>query len=160
MTGLKKDKRKCERYDTEIKIYFQVSYDIKTRIKYQIIKKKRGERLSRKYPGLSRNVSIKGIRFVSERQLSRGNLLFIELYLPRQKIPICMTGEVRWSKKIKVHPEIKYKYDTGVKLISVSGKPVSASIHYDKKHHIPWSIVLETIFGNFRKLCKEIKVYK
>ncbi|MFH1414300.1 MAG: hypothetical protein ABIG56_05590 [Candidatus Omnitrophota bacterium] len=81
-----------------------------------------------------------------------GDYLYIELYLPKLKKPVCMTGQVRWSRMVSPRIKRKYKFDTGVRLISVSGKSVSASIHFDKKDHIFWSIVLDSIFGNFRKL--------
>jgi hypothetical protein len=149
------DRRKYERYDTEVKIYFRVNYDIKTKVKFQLLNNLGEKLLSEKYFGISRNVGAEGMRFSSNKKLNRGDVLYIEVYLPRQKQPVCMTGEVRWSKEISPYPVKKYKFDTGVKLIDILGKPVAKSIYFDKKHSIVWSIVLESIFGNFRKFVRK-----
>ncbi|MFH1414301.1 MAG: hypothetical protein ABIG56_05595 [Candidatus Omnitrophota bacterium] len=34
-----REKRKYLRFDTEAKIYFRVAYDIKTKVKFQVVKK-------------------------------------------------------------------------------------------------------------------------
>lgn len=151
MDVVKKERRKYQRYDTEVKIFFHVNYDIKTKVKFRLIDKQKHVLLPKRYLGLSRNVSAEGIRFSSIKQLQKRDIIFIEVYLPKLKKPICMTGEVRWSEQTFLHPKIKYKFDTGVRLISVSGRPVHESIHYDKKNKIYWSEVLDSVFGSFRK---------
>lgn len=151
----KKERRKYVRYDTEAKIYFRINYDLKTKVKFRIVNKDRDRILSKRYSALSRNVSAKGMRFSSDKKLMKGDNLYLEVYLPRQKEPIYMTAEVRWSQIASSYPRDKYKFDIGVKLITVFGKSVSASIYYDKEHRVIWSIVLESIFGNFRKFIQK-----
>lgn len=157
MDSCKKERRKYERYDTEVKIFFHVNYDIKTKVKFRLIDKQKHVLLPKRYLGLGRNISVEGIRFSSIKQLQKGDILFIEVYLPRLKNPIYMTGEVRWSEQTFVHPKVKYKFDTGVQLISVSGRPVHESIYYDRKNNVYWSIALDSIFGSFRKFMQRKK---
>ena len=65
-----------------------------------------------------------------------------------------MEGKVRWSKEILPEPAERYKFDRGVKLIVVEDKPVAKTIHYDKEYRVPWSIVLESVFGGFKKIAR------
>jgi hypothetical protein len=147
-----KERRKYSRYDTEVKIYFRVHYSLKTKVKFQLINKDSEEFLSKKYFGVSKDISAEGIRFSSAKKLHKGNQLYLEMYLPRRKEPVWMMGEVRWSKKLCAHLKVTHKYETGVKLTSVMGEPVSESIHFDKKYKVFWSSVLNYAFGSFGKL--------
>ena len=155
MNRPREERRRYERYDTEVKIYFRVSYDIKTKVEFQIVNKNKQRLLSEKHHGLSRNVSVEGMRFSSDKKLRKGEILYIGLYLPRQKEPISMIGKVRWSKMFFSRMQDKYVFDTGVKLMSVGEKSVSESIYFDEKHSVFWSIVLESVLGNFRKLMQK-----
>jgi hypothetical protein len=78
-------------------------------------------------------------------------MLYLEMYLPKRKDPVCMIGEVRWSKKMLPRHQNTPTFDTGLRLISAMGKSVSKSVHLDKKYQVFWSIVLEHVFGSFRK---------
>jgi len=144
------DKRKYERFDTEVKIYFQVSYDLKTRVEYQILDKDKKETASAKYEAVSRNVSAEGLCFTSDKNLEKGELLFLEIYLPKQKEAIPMKGEVVWCRPDSLAKKNEGKFDTGVRLIMVDGKSVPESIYRDKEHGVVWSAVLDAVFGNFR----------
>ena len=74
--------------------------------------------------------------------------------MPKQAAPILMTGEVRWCKEVSEKKDPQ-EFATGVKLLSVNGKPVANSIFFDQEEKIVWSAVLESIFGNFRKFAQE-----
>lgn len=150
----KRERRKYERYETETKVYFRVVYEIETKVEFRIVTKKdNGETLSEKYSALSRNVSAEGLCFICERQLKKGDMLYLDVYLPGRKKPISMKGCVRWSQPVA--KEEKGRFDTGVRLICVGDKSVMASIHYDEANHLVWSIVLESIFGSFRKIIQK-----
>ncbi|MDD5005078.1 MAG: PilZ domain-containing protein [Candidatus Omnitrophica bacterium] len=152
----KKERRKYERYDTEAKIYFRVVYDIKTKIEFQVIDKSgKGELFSEKYPAISRNVGVEGISFISDQQLNKGDFLYLEVYLPDDKKPIHMEGQVRWSQQASLKAKKKNKFDTGVKLITVEGQSVLGSVYYDEANKVVWSVVLDSVFGNFRKLTQK-----
>ena len=160
MKRTKKEKRKYYRHDTEMKIYFQVSYDIRTKVTFQVLDATKQKGISTKYSGLSKNISVEGISFVSKRKLEKGDILLLEVYAPNVEIPVLMDGEVRWSHKISQSPKHKDMFHTGVRLISLNGKSVADSIHYDCEYKVDWSIVLETIFGSFKEMVKQLKANK
>ena len=144
------ERRKYDRYETEIKIQFYVSFDMETRIDFRV-KDKSTENYSRqKYSAISRNISAEGVCFSSEKKLAEGDILALEVYIPAASDPITMGGEVKWSRrsnqKVKGEGEL---YDTGALLITVNGEPVEKSIVVDNIHNVVWSSVLESIFGNF-----------
>ena len=155
-----KEKRKYERYDTYAKIYFHVTYDIATKVKFRVIDKVKNKALTKKYEALSKNVSAEGLCFSSAKQLNKGDILYMEVYLPvpedkktplpkKFKKPILMEGEVRWSQASKKQKKETF-YDTGVKLITVNGKAVDESVFLDAINKVVWSVVLESIFGKFK----------
>jgi len=146
----KKEKRKYQRYDTEVEIYFQVAYDIKMRVKFQVFDTNRQKRALTKYSGVTKDISAEGLCLVSKKKLEKGDILVLEVYVPNVKVPTQMRGEVRWSQKLPQEPE----YRAGVKIVSVNGKLVAGSIRYDTKHEIVWSIVLEAVFENFKAMIK------
>lgn len=142
-----RERRKYVRFDTEVKINFHVSYLLKTKVRFQL--ENGGKILPPKYPALSRNISVEGLGFSSDKKLKDGDCLYMEVYLPGQAKPVYMEGKVCWSRRTL--GKERYKYNTGIKLITVSGKPVRASIYYDKKYKVIWSAVLDSVFGSFRK---------
>jgi len=152
---LLEEQRKHERYDTEVKIYFHYAYDIKTKVKFQLVDKERDEILSKKYLAFSKNVSSVGLCFVSEKRLEVGDNLNLEVYLPQAEEPIFMKGEVKWSHACKADTEGKNKFETGATLISVEGQSVSDSIYYDKTYQVEWSVVLESVLGSFKTLVRK-----
>ena len=152
------ERRKYERFDTEIKIYFRVTYDIQTVVKFQVIDKHKDQVSSRKYSALSKNVSVEGLAFVASKELQRGERLHLEVYLPGQKDPVEMNGEVRWSKVLPPGVKDRKKFETGVRLITVDGKSVAETIHYDEAYKIVWSAALESILGNFRIFMQKKRV--
>ncbi len=154
MVRAKKERRKYSRFDTELKVYFRVTYDIKTRVKFRILHINEEEHISRRYSGLSKNISAEGLCFVSKKKLGKGDMLLLEVDLPNTRVRIQMEGRVKWSKRLK--PKYTGLFHTGVKLISVDGKPVSDSICYDNEYKVVWSIVLETVFGGFKEMAKHL----
>lgn len=153
---LVKERRSYERYDVDAKVYFRVAYDIKTRVEFQVVdEKKEGKSLSEKYSAITKNISAEGMCFTCDKKLEKSDNLYIELYLPNSKEPIHMEGEVRWSHSTSLEKIKENKFDTGVRLLTVNGKRVHESIHYDKANRIVWSIVLESVFGSFSNLIKK-----
>ena len=147
------EKRQYQRYDTEIKVYFRVSFDIETIVKFMVIGKGKKKTRPKKYSALSKNVSVNGLCFNSDKKLNKGDILFLEVFLPKQKNPISMEGEVRWSQPSGK----KGRFDTGLRIATVDGKTVSDTIYTDETYHITWSAILESVFGNFRKFAQKQK---
>lgn len=148
-------KRKYQRYGIEMRLHFRVFYDFKTVVKFQVLDSKKSA--CRKYSGVSKNISVEGLCFVSRKKLEKGNLLMLEFYAPTVKVPIPMEGEVRWCKQLPKDSKYKRLFHTGVKLIRVKSKSVMDSVYYDRKYNVNWSIVLETVFGSFKEVLKKIK---
>jgi len=154
------DKRKSKRYNTEIEVYFDFAYDLETKIKFELIDKEKEKSLSKLYQAISRNISAEGLSFVSHQNVEPGNFLHMELYLPSTKDPIHMTGEVKWSKIASSSYEqygLKSEkdeaiYQVGIRLASVNNKPVLKSVHFDTEYEVNWSVVLESVFGNYKML--------
>ncbi|MBM3253153.1 MAG: PilZ domain-containing protein [Candidatus Omnitrophica bacterium] len=157
MIEFEKERRKFERYDTEVKVYFRVNYDIKTKVKFRILSDNKQRRISREYSGLSKNIGVEGLRFVSKKKLEKGDMLLLKINIPNTEVFIQMEGEVRWSKRFSWKPKYRDMFHTGVRLISVNGKSVADSIHYDEEYKIVWSIVLESVLGSFKEAVQRLK---
>lgn len=145
----KNEQRKYERYDTQVKVYYFVTYDVETKVRFQLLDKAHRKN-SPQYTAVSKNVSAEGICFSSGKELHKGDCLFLEVLLPGSKTFIPMDGEVRWCRKAGT--KFRPKFDVGVKLIKVDSQSVEKSIYSDADYQVVWSIVLESILGNFRIL--------
>ena len=150
-----RDKRKYERYDTKVEIYFRVTYDVMTKVKFQI-QNKTGQGSSRKYAAISRNVSAEGLSFISKKQLSKGDKLYLQVYLPQGKDAVDMEAEVRWSNPVMSKKAQKKLFETGLRVLLVQGESVERSIYYDKAYQIIWSVLLESILGSFRIISQKL----
>ena len=155
MSQSSSDKRKYKRYETEAKVYCYVNYDLKTKVTFQIIDKLRRTFLSKKYFAISKNIGVAGIGILCDEKLSPSSLLKLEVYVPGIKKPIMMEGEVRWSASNPFYEDsVKKvglgKYEIGIKLSNVNGEKVDPSIHYDERYQLEWSVVLESVLGNYR----------
>lgn len=145
-----KERRQFERFNTDAEIHFRVTYEFKTKVRFQIVNDPQVQNNPPKYPALGQNISAQGLCFISNRQLAQGDVLFIEVYVPGVKEPVFMNGEVAWCRQVSQRPEDEFRFSTGVRLIDVNGQSVDESIHYDEEHNLTWSNVLESVFGNFR----------
>ena len=157
MIDVGKDRRKYYRYDTEMKLHFRVHYDIRTKVKFHILNAIKKRILLKRYSGVSKNISAEGLCFVSRKKLTVGDILLLEIYPPKAKKPVLLEGEVRWSHPVSTDPRYKKLCHTGVKLLLADGKAVSGSIFHDKENDVAWSVVLESVFGSFKKMIKSLK---
>ena len=154
-----KEKRKYQRYNTEMKVFFQVTYDIRTKVEFEVIDKSKTKTVH-KYSGVSENISAEGLRFVSRKQLNSGDLLLVEIYTPKTNKPVAMEAQVCWSRKFSNAQKRKESFRTGVKLVKVGGKLIKNSIHFDKKYHVLWSKALDDVFGGFAAMTRHQKKTK
>ncbi|MCK5083096.1 MAG: PilZ domain-containing protein [Candidatus Omnitrophica bacterium] len=155
------EKRKFKRYNTDVEIYFDFIYDLEMKVKFELIDQEGEESLSDKYLAVSRNISVGGLCFASSEKVRQGDLLHLEVYLPGAKEPIHMKGRVEWCKPV---PALSYEerlleeiegqrvFEVGVRLMLVNEESVDESIHHDAAYDVDWSIVLESVFGNYRTL--------
>lgn len=145
---MREEKRKHSRYDTELKVFFHVDYDIQTKVEFELIDMPKED--DSKYVGISKNISVEGICFTSDKQLDKGDMLYLEVYTPNSKKAVAMEGEVRWIKPLEDN-----KFQTGVKIILVDNQPVEKTIYYDQEYKLNWSIVLEEVFGSFKEMVEK-----
>ncbi|MGD9015695.1 MAG: PilZ domain-containing protein [Candidatus Omnitrophota bacterium] len=152
-----RERRKYQRYNTEMEVYFRVIYDIRTKVRFQVLDIHKPGHPLKKYFGISKNISVEGLRFVSKKKLKKGDILLLEVYAPNVKIPIQMRGEVRWSRKLLHGPKKKNLFHTAVRLTLVNGRSVADSIHFDVGYKVAWSTVLEAVFGGYKTMVKKLK---
>ncbi len=148
------DKRKYDRYETDVKIDFYVSFDVQTKIDFRVKDPQKGIPSPEKYSAISKNVSVEGLSFISTKELSKDDVLWLDVFIPTARQPIRMEGVVRWCREfISKNKKDKIKsFESGVKLVKVDGNPVEKSIVTDPIHHITWSVVLEAVFGKFKHM--------
>ena len=146
-------KRKNERYETEIDVYFHFPYELQTKLDYQVTDDTHTQPVSPRYSGISKNVSAEGLCFNSKTILSKGDYLLIDLHLPGDNTNVMMEGMVRWCQAGKRQKG----YDTGVQLITVNGESIKESIYFDETYQVEWSALLESVLGKFRIISQNRK---
>ena len=147
-----KEKRKYDRYETDVKIDFYVSFDVRTKIDFRVKDPQQGIPSPQKYSAISKNVSVEGLSFTSSKKLDKDDILWLDVFIPTDRQPIRMEGMVRWCQEIPTKKGQDKTFESGVKLITVDGNSVEKSIVADPVNHIVWSIVLESVFGKFKHL--------
>ena len=78
MNETNKNKRKHDRYDTELKVYFDCVYELKTLVKFQVKDPDAKTPLLRKYSALSKNISAEGICFSKDAALCLTGKPFVQ----------------------------------------------------------------------------------
>lgn len=143
------EKRQTERYAKKMELNF--SYDAAAKLVYRV---ESSNPTFQKFAGVSKNICANGLCLTTHHPLKKGQRLHLEVYLPKDRHPIHMDGEVRWCDPV-AGKKNKDLFDAGIKLESVEGESVDDTVHVDQTHHVVWSNVLESVFGTFRKLAQE-----
>ncbi len=143
-----REKRKFERFSTEKEVFFTVTFEVKTKVNFQVVDPRHDQILPAKYPALSRNVSAAGISLVSLKKLDPGDILILEVYTLFSREPVFMEGQVRWCKPA-LDPH-EGKFETGVLLTTIEGRDVRETFYHDEQRRVVWSGVLEAVLGSFR----------
>lgn len=107
-----------------------------------------------KCQGVCKNISAEGLCFVSRKKLKRGEKLDLKFYISADNPPLHMQGNVRWSKAVPGSRPRFSQFDTGLKLVTIEGRTVGDSIHFDEKYNLYWSDVLELISGKWKQFVK------
>lgn len=149
------EKRRADRFETQVKVFYEFAYDIDTKINYQLVDVYKNKVLSKKYQAISKNISCEGLCFVAEQKLKKGSALNLEVYIPGDDHPISMQGEVCWSRKGEKRELLEY--ETGIHLTTINGEPVHDSVYFDKEYHVEWSSVLESVLGKYRIMAQDRK---
>ena len=150
------ERRRHDRFSTDVKIQFYVPYDLNTKVKFKISDQKKIKQELPQYTGYTRNISAGGICFTSEQELAKGDYLLIDVYVPKVPEPVVMEGVVSWSRVSASKQLPGLQYDAGVHITKVNNKSVEGSIYFDHAHQVIWSEVLESVLGSFSKLFKKV----
>jgi hypothetical protein len=145
------EKRKYPRYDTDARIEFRVPYDFRAEVDFKITEEVIEGR-DHTYVGLSRNISVHGLSFESLKRLEMGDLLWMDLHLPKSDQVVFMQGEVCWCKSLGGSMEGKPRFQAGVEIAKVDGLDVEQTVYFDKTYGVVWSELLERVLGGFAKI--------
>jgi len=148
--------RKHPRFETDIKVHFQLPYDFRTEVDFSVdVESKHGQ--PNKYVGFTKNISVQGLCFQSNKRLNPGDALWLELHLPSTSEIIYMQGETRWCQLVAASPETVKSFVTGVEIQKVDGVDIEQTVYFDEKYGVTWSQLLERVLGNFAKAQKKSK---
>lgn len=152
----KSERRQYDRFETDLKINFAVNFDIQTKVEFQLKNAEPKTDSPQKYSAISHNISVEGLAFRTGHKLISGDILDMEVFVPSSPRPVRMEGKVRWCRTAASSAEKdvvgEAGFDAGVCVSSVEGHAVAPTIIIDPQYHLAWSIVLESIFGNFKEL--------
>jgi hypothetical protein len=149
-------KRKYPRFDTDIKVHFQLPYDFRTEVDFSVDADAKHGALNR-YVGFSKNISVQGLCFESNKRLNPGDALWLELHLPSSNEIIFMQGVARWCQLSSASPETVKSFVTGVEVHKVDGIDIEQTVYFDEQYGVTWSHLLERVLGNFAKAQKKSK---
>ncbi len=107
--------------------YVRLSLEAKVHCHLQVQRKERGA--SKKFSGISKNISVEGICFTSEKKIKANSKLVLEIWLPFESNPLHLEGEVKWSHLSRPE-ENKGMFDTGVKLFTIDKSDEDRFIEY------------------------------
>ncbi len=146
--------RKHSRYDTDIKVHFQLPYDFRTEVDFSLETEARHGH-PQTYVGFSKNISVQGLCFESNKSINPGDTLWLEVHLPSSDGIIYMQGEVRWCQLVSASPETVKSFVTGIEVKKVDGVDVEETVYFDEKYGVTWSQLLERVLGDFAKVHKK-----
>lgn len=107
------------------------------------------------YLGFIKNISVDGLCFSTDAAYENGQIVEMEVDLPGADKSIHMEGEVQWNESVDLKGKKNQDnelatFKTGIKVFEVDGKRVCETVHFEENYQLQWSIVLDSIFGNFR----------
>lgn len=74
--------------------------------------------LAQRVSAIVKNISVEGMCFTSEKEFPNGEEIDLEVFLPGEAKPLCITGQVVWVRKIEAEDQ-KVIFETGVKLFTL-----------------------------------------
>lgn len=84
---------------------------------------------------LTKNISKGGICFIVYEQMSVGEILDLNVYLPDKNKPINVTGRVNWVKEFSIGDPVKGKrFDVGIEFLRISEQDKEEIERYIFKH--------------------------
>ncbi len=104
-----------------------VRLDIRTKVKFKLGKKKMWP--SKRSTAFTKNLSVEGISFASNKHLEPGSTIKLEISVPGEARPLHLDGTVVWSN---THHKRSGKevFDTGIKLFTIDKSDQGKFIGY------------------------------
>ena len=138
------ERRRSERYFSDLKVYFDTPYKINTKI--EILP---DFKVKEKVDGLTQNVSTEGLCFISDKSFKEGDGAHVILHVPRIRKLAKLEAEVRWCRRSAEEEEKTIgDFVTGVRVVMLNGESVFQSIHFNRYRQREWSNLLEQVFGD------------
>ncbi len=78
----------------------------------------------------SENISIDGMRFISDCKLTPGAKMRVEIFLENDTDPVHIQGRVVWSDKVKAGKGAKASYESGMRLLTIDKSDENRFIVY------------------------------
>ncbi len=88
------------------------------KVNFQTQDKTKPGQLAQKVSAIVKNISVEGMCFTSEKELTPEEEISLEVFLPGDTTPLCINGQVIWSNKTEEEDE-KNIFETGVKLYTL-----------------------------------------
>ncbi|MBN2097866.1 MAG: PilZ domain-containing protein [Candidatus Omnitrophica bacterium] len=107
-----------------------VRFNVQTKVNFQVVPEKKESAPSTRVEGISKNISAEGICFSSEKKLTPGSKLELEIFLPNEPEPLLLMGEVKWSEASGQQQTGKTLYDTGVQLFNIAPNDENRYVKY------------------------------
>lgn len=146
----KDNQRSHHRHPAKHRAPVNFIYDIDAKVDVHPAGEPAPSKLS-KCHGVCKNISAEGLCFMSGQKLAKGKKLSLEFYVSDGKPPLRLKGSVRWSRAVTGGGTAPSLFDTGLKLITIEGRRVHDSVHYDKMYKLYWSDVLELISERWKQ---------
>lgn len=159
-----KERREHKRFHSDVEVHFDFIYDLETKVQFGIVKDKEGKPVPVKYKAVSRDISVGGLCLVTHQKTKQGDMVRLDLFLPKSEDPIHMEGKVEWCKPLPQSDkdllskdgEDKPVYEVGIRILKLNGRSVDETIHHDQIYDVEWSIVLDAVFGSYRMLMEGV----
>ncbi len=95
-----------------------------------VVDRKLIKRPSQFISAFTKNISVEGMCFFSDKPFARGKRLQIRMHLPGDPKPLKIRGQVCWVQSLKDREKDKENFEIGVKLFTVDENDASRFMGY------------------------------
>ena len=92
---------------------------LKSNLNFSIMETGEVSAPSKRFRGEGTDIGVEGIQFTSNKQLKKGTILNLEIFLPGKEDPVYIEGEVMWCTKGKKPASRKDQFGAGVRFLTV-----------------------------------------
>jgi len=85
---------------------------------------------AKRFRAVGKNIGVEGLLLTADKELEKGMLLDLEIFLPNKTDPVYIEGEVRWCRPSAVQKTKKTAYDAGIKFLTINKSHVLMLIKY------------------------------